>query len=244
MTEQPGTMFDYFKVIVENFSIWPLLAIAALIWIGRHPEFLERLSRFKLGGLEVELEKLQNEVRESREEIAVLENELSQQEKRVRAILNNFDEHVPVPELEETRQALKAEARNLDDMDVVKHWLRDGATSAEIYAAAVALRERPMPSLFPDTINCLKRLAEDDNLLGVRLHFVWTLTSAVHKILITDMKHSAESSISKKHLNDAKEILLVLEKNPRVQEDRPDAPKAGIRGPLGHALTWIEKGLK
>ena len=57
--EQSVGFFGYFKVVAENFSIWPFLALAVLIWLVRHPEFLDRLSRFKLGGLEFELEKLQ-----------------------------------------------------------------------------------------------------------------------------------------------------------------------------------------
>ncbi len=241
--DQSAGFFDYFKVVAENFSIWPFLALAILIWLVRHPEFLDRLSRFKLGGLEFELEKLQQEVKESREEIAALENELTLQEKRFTAILEDFDEHVPVPELADMREALKAGARALEDMDVVKHSLRQDASASEIYAAAVALRERPTPSLFRDATECLDRLASDKKLRDVRLHFVWTLTSAVHKILIADLKHAPIPSIPKKDLEQAKSVLMKLEQNPRVQKDRPDAPKAGVRGPLGYALNWIEKGL-
>lgn len=77
----------------------------------------------------------------------------------------------------------------------------------------------------------------------MRLHTVWTLTSALHRTLIADHKHGAQR-LTSEQLERARAVLAQLAANPRVLSDRVDAPMQGVRGPAKWANDWIEKALK
>lgn len=228
---------EYFRIFMENVSAWPVLAAIVLIWLMLNPAILERITSLKVGNVEVQLKEMQEHIEE-------LENELSRQEQKFLDDIDNIDANASVSDLGEVRAALKASARGLDGLDSLKQLLGEEATAEEIYAAAVALRERPTAYLFGDAINCLERLANDKNLKGLRLNFVWTLTSAIHRILLDDIKHSAYPTLQKAELLNADRVLSLLEQNARVQKDRPDNPRKGILGPIKFSKDWISKGLK
>lgn len=227
---------QYFTVLMENLSAWPILAAIILIWLAKNREFLNRISGFRVGDFEVKLQTMEQQIEE-------LQNELSLQEQLYFDKIEDVNTVASVKDLKEVRASLKATSHGIEDLSKLKHLLRDGAKPEEIYGAAVALRERPSVLLFDAAIKCLSNLAQHRSLKGVRLNFVWTLTSAVHKILIVDIKHTTKPSLTKAQLLEAKEVLRQLEQNSSVQNDRPDNPKKGIRGPISYSLNWIEKGL-
>ncbi len=239
MTEAGPTAFDYLKLAVENLSLWPLIVLGLLIWLARRRDLLDRLTGFSFGGLEVKLNEIRAEVAQSKEQISALENELALERAALQELIAGFNPHAPVAELEQVRDKLKANARAMSDLSAVKDFLRPEATAAELYAAAETLRERRPTAFAGDLVACLERLAGDDDLRGVRLHTVWSLVSALHRILIADIRDGAQPRIPAETLAAAEAMLDRLEANPRVRDDRPDAPDAGVRGPLRHARSWI-----
>lgn len=240
-------LYLYSKLILENMSVWPVLILAGLWWLVRHPQVLakvpEYISKFKIGGLEVELRQLREQLDETKSQVETLEIELEREQSRFQELLSSFDPHAPVPELARAREALKAMAPGLDDLSPVRKGLTEGANPEEIYAAAEIARSRRDLALFDDLVACLDRLARQDDLGGVRLHTVWTLASALHKTVMTDVKHASQPRLSPAQLETAKAMLERLVRNPRVLQDRPDAPLSGVRGPAKWAGDWIDKGL-
>ena len=240
--------YQYAKLVLENLSIWPVLILAGLWWLIRHPEWLKKvpeyISKFKIGGLEVELRQLKEKLEETNRQVETLENELEREQSRFQELLSDFDPHAPVSELARTREALKAMAPGLADLSIVRSGLGEDASAEEIYAAAEIARSKRDVALFDDLVACLDRLARQDDLGGVRLHTVWTLTSALHKTLLSDVKHGEQPRLSARQLQAAKAMLERLVRNPRVLQDRPDAPLNGVRGPAKWAGDWIEKGLE
>lgn len=236
--------FSYLKLFVENFSIWPVIAAIILIWLARQPELLARLTKVSFAGFELELEQLKAQVAEGQEQINILENDLARAERlRFEDLLEGFDAHAPVEELARTRELLKSNADAMTDLSALSDYLGEGVSAGELYAAAVTLRERKPTDLVPDILDCLDRLAGQDDLGGIRLNTVWTLTSALHRILIVAIRDGKQPAIPTGELQRAQAVLDRLEANPRVQDDRPDAPDKGVRGPIRHARTWIDRGL-
>ena len=239
--------FDYLKLFVENVSIWEIVLVGIIIWFVLKPDtlsgFLSRITKLKIGDLEVELEKLRAEVAESKTEIKVLENELERGLSTFDDVLEQFDANAPVAKLAPVSEALKSRARSLTDVDALRPYLQESATPEQVFAAAIAIRERRPTSVFSDVVDCLDRLATQDDLGGIRLHTVWTLTSALHRILIAAIRDGAEPEMSPQELRRASVMLDRLEQNRRVQRDRPDDPDKGVRGPIRFARNWIERGL-
>ena len=196
----------------------------------------------KLGPLEAKFREVQKELADTKEQVAVLEADLSHEQERFQALAGSFDPHAPVAELESTRSALKAMAASMDDLEPVRLNLTQYKDAGELYAAAEVARTRRDPRLFDDLVDCLDRLARDDDLHGIRLHTVWTLTSALHRTILADVKHGA-GVLTADQLRRAKAMLARLVANPRVQADEPNNPTRGVRGPAKWAGDWIEKGL-
>lgn len=238
-----ASLYDWAKLILENVSIWPLLALVVLVWISRQEDLMRRLTKVSFGGVEFQLQELKEALEESKLEIKALENDLERERTIFNEILEGFDPNAPVSQLGATRDMLVANARSLDDLGVLKDMLSERATPQELFAAATTLRERRPTSFFGDLVTCLDRLADDRNLRGVRLHTVWTLTSALHRILIAAIRDGVTPPIASGELKRAAEMLDKLEVNPRVLADRPDNPEKGVRGPARLARNWIERGL-
>lgn len=241
-------IFAYVQLVLENVSIWQILAVAAFIWLVRNRAVLRDLpkyiSRFKIGDVEVELRELKEQVQIAQDNVEALENEILLERQRYDDILASFDPHAPVADLAQARQSLKAVSGSIEDMAPVMQGLAPGAEAEQIYAAAEILRTKRDPSYFSKLVETLDRLARDPDLTGVRLHTVWTLTSALHKTLIADIKHSGAPQLTKDQLTQAQQMLQRLVKNPRVLTDRPDAPLQGVRGPAKWANDWIARRLK
>ncbi|MEX0370016.1 MAG: hypothetical protein AB3N09_05240, partial [Tateyamaria sp.] len=186
--------FAYVQLLFENISIWQLLAVAIFIWLVLNRTVIRDLpryvSRFKIGDVEIELRELKEQVQIAQENVEALENEILLERQRYDEILASFDPHAPVSDLSEARQSLKALSTSIEDMGPVLQGLAPGAEAEQIYAAAEVLRTRRDPTYFSKIVETLDRLARDPDLTGVRLYTVWTLTSALHKTLIADIKHS------------------------------------------------------
>ena len=243
MTSASPSYFDYIKLFVENVKLWELIVLAVMIWLSTKPKILERITRVKIGDLELELEQLKKDVTDQKNEIRTLEKELENEREIFKEILEGFDPHVPVNELTRTRERLRAYAKTLTDLDEITEHLDPSKGPEELYAAAVMFRERRPTKFVPQLLDCLDSLANSENLLGIRLHTVWTLASALHFTVIASVRDGVEPKIPKKELERAQQVLGRLERNPRVQKDRPDDPKRGVRGPIRYTLDWIKRGL-
>lgn len=236
-------MLELLKLLIENIDLWEVVLLLVVIWLARHPEHFRLIQSIKVGDLEIKLQQLEAEVSSSKEEIRELEQELENNRRLFGDLLEGFDAHSPLPELARTRELLRANARTISDIQGLASFLKPGASAEGLYAAAVTLRERRPTELFGTVIECLDRLAQHDDLEGIRLNTVWTLASAVHLMLIAAIRDGAKPQIQPASLLAAQHTLKRLEQNPRVQSDRPDMPEKGIRGPIKHAYSWIEKGL-
>lgn len=238
--------YQFLKLILEN--LWPILGliVVVLVWIKRtalSEELPKYVSKLKIGQLEMEFREVKEKLAETTAQVAVLENDLEQERTRFLDLAADFDPHAPVAELAGVRQVIKAEAGALDDLAPVYDGLKSGASANQVYAAAEVIRTRRDPQFFDPLVACLDRLAGDKDLQGIRLHTVWTLTSALHKILIAEFSHKSAPSLTAPQLRAAQAMLDKLVINPRVLQDRPDDPDKGVRGPAKWAANWIEKGL-
>lgn len=227
--------------IIENVSLWEVVLLIVVVYIIFHPELINRISKFKVGEFEIELIELKKEVQEGNEKILELESELENEKRRFEELIDNIDANAPLGQLGTLRQTIKAQARNISETDIFKKHLKISAKPEELYAVAVGIREKRPVSLLPDVISLLDDLAGDANLGGFRLNTVWTLTSAVHKILIACVKDGVEPFPSKDLLDQGESVLQRLNLNPRVKSDRPEDPMRGIRGPIKYSLNWISK---
>jgi hypothetical protein len=240
-------VYQYLALFLENLSVWPVLIVGAVWWLVKHPALFEKLpdyfSRLKIGSVEVELREVKAKLEETQQQVSELENEIELEKTRYDELLAGFDPHAPLSDLAKTREALKAMAPSMDDLSPVRQGLSPEATPEEVYAAAEILRTRRDSSLFDDLVSCLDRLAGDPDLHGIRLHTVWTLTSALHRTLIADIKHNT-SRLSAEQLMRAQAMLVRLTSNPRVLADRPEEPLKGVHGLAKWANDWIKKGLQ
>ncbi|PZU90314.1 MAG: hypothetical protein DI528_00250 [Shinella sp.] len=239
-----GTTYDCVKLFADTLISWPLVALVVLIFLYKRPDFLQRISKITVGNLVLELNQIKQELAESRSEIRSLENELELSRQNYADILNGIDGQAPVPKLKAARDAIKSAARGISDFKTIEAFLGEKATAEEIFFAAVALRDRRPLQMFDPLVSCLERLGSDPGLAGVRLNTVWTLTSALHFMVISSVRDNAKPQISREGLLRAKKALERLSRNPLVLGDRQDEPDKGIRGPLRHALQWIEQGLE
>ncbi|GAA0359770.1 hypothetical protein GCM10009092_24970 [Bowmanella denitrificans] len=240
----PPTSFDYLKLFVENVSLWEIAALLIVLSVLFRPDLLKRVNRLKFGDFEVELEQLRQEVSEQKQEIRGLETALEQERQVFAEILQGFDPNAPVSALAETRERLKAYAKGLENLEQITDGLLLSSGPEQLYAAAVMFKERRPTQFVPQLLDCLASLAADKNLCGVRLNTVWTLTSALHFTLIASVRDGIRPAVN---TADLKRVLLVLEQleqHPRIQDDRPDNPDRGIRGPIKHARNWAQKGLE
>ena len=236
--------FQLFKVVAENFSLWPIAILAVLVWAIRKPEhfsaLFNRVESLKIGALEFKL---------SRQEINI--SKLNQSLEEVEGAEDNQTSpytssgpHAPEEDPEEGRQQIKILAENMDASSSILDGLRNGADEKDVLVAAEFLRTNRNYSMFKSLIACIDRIASDPKLEGLRYLTVWTLASAAHRIVLAAVKNSDIPKLSKDQLVAAQFALNKLGANPHVQKDRADNPKQGIRGPVGYALNWIEIGLK
>jgi len=230
--------------ILGNTSLWEVVALIIVVYLIFRPDIINRITKFKVGDFEFELSELKKDVKEGKEKISMLEEEIQHERKQFEELLAKFDADAPLEKLSSIRQTLKSQSRNMVDNEVFKQFLTMEATPEELYATAVSIREKRPVELFPDIIALLSQLAADRNLGGFRLNTIWTLTSAVHKILICCVRDGIKPFPSKEELAHAKHTLLELEKHPKVKADQPNDPMKGIRGPIKHSLAWIDKAME
>ncbi|TVV45910.1 hypothetical protein [Thalassolituus sp. C2-1] len=235
---------DIIEAILRQSSLWEITLLAVLIYLFIQPDFRKRITKIKLGNFELELQELKDQVQKGQEKIQELEEEVENERRFFEDFLEDFDPNTPISELAKVRQSIRSQAKNLTELESLKSRLNLQSSAEELYFTAVALREKRPVSLLPDLISFLQELSADKNLGGYRLNTIWTLTSALHLTLIACIRDKVGPMPDKEILEQAQRTLNALEQNPRVQQDRPDNPSKGIRGPLKHALTWVGKGLE
>ncbi|MEP3512451.1 MAG: hypothetical protein ABJN38_11890 [Lentilitoribacter sp.] len=236
--------FQYLKLFMEYVPLW-LVAVFFLIFVlWRNPGWLEKFPKYiasiRFGDFEMQLREVNAKLRETEQHVAELEEESI----RLNQLYEGFDVDGPAEALDGPRQALKALSGNLDNMAPVIVALQPGSSSDDVYAAAEILRSRRDFSTFDALITTVDRIASDQRLEGLRYRTVWTLASAVHRTVLAAVKHSSKPALRQDQLQRAKTAMQKLHDNGHVQDDRPDDPKKGIRGPSGYALNWIDKGLE
>lgn len=227
--------------ILSNTSLWEVVALIIVLYLLFRPDIINRVTKFKIGDFEMELSEIKKEIKEGKVRISELEEEIENERRQFEELLNKFDANAPLNELAAIRQTIKSQSRNISDAEVFKKLLSVNSTPEQLYAAAVGIREKRPVELLPDVISLLDELAKDKDLGGFRLNTIWTLTSAVHKMLISCVSNGASPFPTNEILTKAAETLKRLEKHSSVIRDRPDDPMKGIRGPIKHSLTWIQK---
>lgn len=232
---------EILRMVIENVSLWEVVLLLIVIYLMFRPDLINRISKFKVGDFEIELRELKREIQEGNEKIIELESELENEKRQFEELMDNFDPNAPLNQLASVRQTIKAQARNISEDDIFKKHLKKSARPEELYAVAVGIREKRPVSILPDLVSILDDLAGDPMLGGFRLNTVWTLTSAVHKILISCVKDGVEPFPSMDLLDKSEKALKKLNMNPKVLLDRPDDPMRGIRGPIKYSLSWITK---
>lgn len=231
---------EVIKLIFENTSLWEVVMLLIVIYLFARPKLIDRISKFKVGDFEIELRELKKEVAKGQERITELESEIENEKRQFQELLESFDANAPLRELSSVKQKIKAHSRNIADDDF-KKYLKKSAKPEELYAAAVGIREQKPVNLLPDIVSLLDELTKDVNLGGFRLNIIWTLTSAIHKIMISIVRHDAKPFPTNEQLNKMELTLRKLESNSKVILDSPDNPMRGIRGPIKYSLDWIQK---
>ena len=232
---------EILKLILENVSLWEVVLLLVVIFLISRPDLINRISILKFGEFEIQLNKLKKEIHEGNEKILELESELENEKRQFEELMDNFDANAPLSQLATVRQRIIAQARNVSEDDIFKKHLKKSSTPEELYTVAVGIREKRPVSLLPDIVSFLDDLAGDPILGGFRLNTIWTLTSAVHKILISCVKEGVGQFPSMDLLDKSEKALKKLDRNPKVLLDRPDDPMRGIRGPIKYSLNWITK---
>lgn len=234
-------MMEIVLKILENTSLWEVILLLIVVYVMFRPGIVNRITRFRVGDFELELSEIKKEIQEGKEKISELQSEIENEKKRFEELLYKFDANASLNELAPVRQALKSQSRNISDVEVFRKYLSKSSNPEELFAAAVGIREKRPVGLLPDIVLLLGDLAADKELGGFRLNTIWTLTSSIHKILISCVRDGAGPFPSIATLERAEQVLQQLEKNPRVLMDRPNDPMRGIRGPIKHSLNWIKK---
>jgi hypothetical protein len=227
--------------IINPISMWEIVVFIVVVFVIRHPDLLKRITKLKIGDFEMELSKLKKDFEMSQEKITELEEDLGDSNRQFQELLIEFNADAPLSQLSVVKQRLKSQSRNISDMEVFSRLLTMDSSPEELYAAAVSIREKRPVNLLPKIISFLDYLAQDDDLGGYRLNTIWTLTSAIHKILISCVRDGIEPFPKAELLDKAEIALRKLETHPKVVADRPDNPMKGIRGPIKHSLQWIQK---
>jgi len=234
---------EYLELILKNTSLWEVMALIIVLYFLFNPALLKTITKLKVGDLEIELNALKKQVAKGEENISELEAELEGERRLFEERLQNFDPNAPLKSLAGARQSIKANAKNLEEVDSLKSYLSLNTTPENLFAASVTIRERRPTALIPNIVTFLGELAADKKLGGFRLNTIWTLTSALHLTLLSAIRDEVEPRPTSALLLRAEKVLEELESHNRVQSDCPDKPMKGIRGPIKHCRTWIEKGL-
>lgn len=232
---------DIVSEILKNTSLWEVVMLLIVIYLLFRPDLINRITKLEVGKFKVELSELKKEVVKGNEKISELEFELEHERRQFEELLDSFNPNTSLNKLKEIRQSIKSQARNLSEEDSLRKYLKKTAKPEELYAAAVGVRETRSVRLFPDLVALIDDLSLLKDLGGYRLNTIWTLTSAVHKILISIVRDGVRPIPSKDLLNKCESALRRLDNNPRVIGDRPDKPMKGIKGPIKYSLDWLEK---
>lgn len=236
-------IFPYVQLAIQN--LWSVGAFAVAVVVLQNKtalaEFIGRITKLQFSDFSLELAAAQQKLQLVTAQI----DDLSKRNAElIESITTDIDLSGPAQTLAPQRQFLKATAANLDDADfnAVMDGLAADASPEKVFAAAVILRSRRKIAYFDNLVACLARLSKDPTLGGNRLNTVWTLTSALHRMLVDQFQSTPSPALTLEQLNDGEQALGALAINPRVIADRPDAPDKGILGPLRHAQNWIKRG--
>jgi hypothetical protein len=230
-------VFQWTKMILDH--LWLLIPLALTLYVLCRPSVLRYVSRVKFGDFELELASLKEELKDTKQKLVESHSE-------VRALIEKLDAAGTVSQLRDASQGLKTRAAHLsgDDLAEALAGLQPGAGPAALHAAAVIARKRTDPAALAALVECLDRLSSADDLGDIRLNTIWHLASAAHLTLVAIYKNGAVPHPDRVLLIRAKATFERLLTHPRVVQDHPENPRKGVRGPAGHALAWIETGLR
>jgi hypothetical protein len=236
--------FNYLKLLADWFPSWLLLAIGLVLWIALNPAVLrkirENVSGAKFGSFEIQLRELKEQVVQAQAQV----QDLTEANRQLSEIVAGIDPDAPAEQIAGARQALKAIAGDIDNLDEIYADLDEGTPPERFYAATEILRKRRAVEGFDRLIAAVDRIAANPDLEGLRLKFIWTLADAVRVTVLSAVKYSPMPRLTREQLLGAQTALEKLNDHPKVAADRPDDPKKGVRGPTRYALVWIGKGLE
>ena len=236
-------VFKYVELILGYMPIWAVILIGFIVYLVRNPNVIKSIpdlvSKAKIGDFEIELREVKTELAQTKAQVV----DLKEENKSLRSLFTSFDADASVSDLGAVRQELKDAAGSIDDISIVYSGLAQDADKEEVYASAVILRKRRDIAAFDELVSAIDRIGSHKRLEGLRFLTVWTLASALHKTTISAVRDQPIPKVSEEQLTEASKAIQRLADNPHVQNDRPDDPDKGIRGPCRHALTWIDKGL-
>jgi len=233
-------LFQWTKLVLDH--AWLLFLVAAVIYLLFNPGILRSITRLRIGDFEVQLQEIQKGLAETRETTRQLAASSAQIEARIKQL----DMNSPAAQLRKEAGPIKGIASHLSGTELEQGLagLGPGSGPQALHAAALIARERRDPATLPQLVDCLERIAASPNLMRVRLNTIWYLASATHRTLVAIYKNGAEPVPDLALLQRAEGVLQRLVAHPRIQADRPDDPGKGVRGPAGHALTWIARGME
>lgn len=230
--------------ILEKSSLWEYFVLIIVGYLIFRPDLINRITKLKMGNIEFELSEIKKEINDGKEKLSKLESEIESEKKLFDELLEKFKADSSLKTLKPIKNVLKSRAKNSTDIEILRKYLNPKSSAEELFTTAVSIREKRPPELFPDIIKLLDDLSEDEYLGGFRLNTIWTLTSSIHKILISCIRDNLKPFPTSELLDKAELTLKKLESNQRVISNRPDNPMKGIRGPIKHSLTWIKKAKK
>lgn len=237
-------LYQYLKLAADWLPSWLILLVLLGAWLARRPQILlklrEHISGAKLGQFEIQLREVEQKLQETEAQV----KGLTASNTRLRQVLDTMNINAPAAELKRARQVIKAIAGGLQDLEPVRAGLKPEAPPVAVYVSAEVLRSLRIVEMFDELVGAVGRIASSADLEGLRLKTIWTLASAVHRTLVGAVKHDGAPQLTVQQLRSAEQVMETLIAHPKVQQDRPDDPGKGIRGPSRHALNWIRKGLE
>ncbi|MEP2716129.1 hypothetical protein [Pseudophaeobacter sp.] len=240
--------FQTFRLLIENISLWQIMALGLLIWALSNKERLQSfgnwltttLKSIKIGNFEAEFKEAE---RAANELMAESENQAEYENSELSELIAEIDPNAPSASFSAARDRLKQISSGNVDRTQILAGLTPEASAVDFYASAEILRQKRDLSYYDDVVETVARLAESPRLEGKRYMFVWALASALHRMTLFAVKTHQRPLLSVDQLRTAREAAQKLHDNPHVQNDSPNKPKRGIRGPAQYTVNWAETGL-
>jgi hypothetical protein len=159
---------------------------------------------------------------------------------KIQAIVERFEE----PASSEKTNSNSGPELSTEDRAIIELGLGRDASVEQLSASANKLARIRATRYFPQILSCLDRIASGKNSVRYSLKSIFLMTRAAHYILVSAVQRGAQPPIPFIVAKRAEEVFGRLEKNDRVQNDRPGNPSKGILGPLRNAQSQLGEGFK